>query len=328
MRTSFTTLIFISVFIVSPVYGSDTHIIQTEEKVVLDASAGTKPDQIGIHFVENPTVVSDSINPIVVSNANTILIGDSLNHRVLEFDMSGKAIRQLPVLNRSAFITSLTIGYKNNIYVLSGHVDVDLRIFAQSGELINIIDLSKIGRREKGSDGRIKLVKDVPLSGGESKVLTDSKGNIFVLGDDLVNIDKTGKVLHRWGPYVYDFLIDHDDSLYICYLGALGIEIYDRDYKLTKKINQYTGDKFIGSEWGAISWPYHIDADGNLYGFVGTDGHNLARYSVKRKSVEMYSLKQDDFIGASWTVDQQGNIYVAEAVRSFTVTKTTPLKQH
>lgn len=187
--------------------------------------------------------------------------------------------------------------------------------------------MSKVGVLEKAQDGNIKLNIKASLNGGTNKVLTDSKGHIFVLGSDLILINKSGQVLRRWGPYVYDFLIDHEGNLYICYVGALGVEIYDSSFKLIKKMQQWSNGKFIGTEWGKITWPYHIDDAGNLYGFINGKDNILARYSPKEKRTDKFSIKQDDFTGASWTVDRQGNIYYAEAYRSFTVTKISEVSK-
>jgi hypothetical protein len=193
-------------------------------------------------------------------------------------------------------------------------------IFNFDGKLIKSINLDKVGVLDRHENGTATLNMNRLLNGTVNKILIDQKGNIFVLGSDLIKISESGKVLRRWGPNVFNFLFDRNNALILSYGGA-GIEVYDSDYKLIRKFQQDIKGKFIGTEWGALTWPEHIDANGDLYGFADGKDMYLARYSVKNKSLKYYPIKQDGLIGASWTVASNGDIYYAETMRNFKITK-------
>jgi hypothetical protein len=234
--------------------------------------------------------------------------------------MSGKPIREFQLSKKAGNIESVTV-FGKNIYVLTGPRPVEVSIFSFEGGLLNTINLDNIGVLDKNSDGVVSLKKERPLNGTINKILVDRNGNIFILGSDLVMINESGKVLRRWGPNVFNFIFDGNGNLNISY--GPEIEIYDSHYKLKKKFTRDRKGIFVGKEWGSMTWPEHIDASGNLYGFVSGNDRYLARYLVKDKIIKLYPIRQSDFIGSSWTVDSEGNIYYAEATTDFTITKVT-----
>lgn len=101
---------------ISTAAGFEDRSLQVTKTVILHADAGNRINQIGIDFVEDATAVGDSINPIVVNSDKTFLVGDSINHRVLEFDMNGKPLRQFPISNNSAYVQSIALD-KEKIYM-------------------------------------------------------------------------------------------------------------------------------------------------------------------------------------------------------------------
>jgi hypothetical protein len=293
--------------------------LKIKRNTILTATAGKKLGEIGIEYIDNPTAVGKSINPIYIFQQNRILVGDSLNQRIQEFDLSGRPVREFLLSGKAGKIESID-AFENKIYVLSGPRPVEVSIFSFDGRLIKTINLAHVGALERSSDGVVSFKKERLLNGTINKVLPDRQGNLFVLGSDLVMINENGEVLRRWGPNAFNFIFDRNDELIISYGGA-GIEIYGSDRKLRKKFEQYERGKFISSEWKTVTWPEYIDAKGNLYGFAADKDMHLARYDVKDKAVKLFPIKQSDFIGASWTVDSDGNIYYAEAGIDFTITK-------
>ena len=237
--------------------------------------------------------------------------------------MKGKPIREYLLSKRSGNIESITV-FGNRIFALTGPRPVEVSIFEFGGSLVDTINLATVGVLDRGSDGVISFKKERLLNGTINKILLDRKGNIFVLGSDLIMINGSGKVLKRWGPNVFNFIFDGNDNLIINY--GPEIEIYDPNYKLKRKSTQDRKGKFVGKEWGSMIWPEHIDASGNLYGFADGKDMYLARYSVKNKSLKYFPIRQDDLIGASWTVASNGDIYYAETMRNFIVTKVVEIE--
>lgn len=286
----------------------NTRFAQVLKETVVSANRGSGIGDIGKRLLKlEPTVVGESIIPIAADNKGNIYVGDSLNHKIIIFDKSGLLFREIESPKEAKYIDYIIVDKKNDIYILTKNGPKILR-YAANGSLQSTIDLASVGILRKNEKGGSILDKRGTLTGSQYKIVVDTEDNIYALCGDLLKFNKEGILLKRWGPNVFNFLIDLNNNLYIIYHGST-VEKYDAKGNLLNVTKQYESGKFVGSDWGIIRQPEFVDSYGCVYGFTESKDNFLGKYCIKDKSFYGLPIKQDDLISERWTVDNQGNIY-------------------
>jgi hypothetical protein len=298
------------IFLFSMLYSNVVHgkNMQATSKVVLECNWGSGPGEIGrVETDIEPTAAGTSVNPIAVDTKGAIYIGDSINHRVLKFGQKNRLLSVFTLPADASNIESIFIDVKSSVYVLT-KLNEKLVRYLPNGNIDLSVDLSHIGLLEKDQKGNIVLNKDASFSGSRYKVHVDSENHVFILGgDNLIRLDRKGEILKRWGPYVFDFIIDNSNILTVFYGSKY--EQYDQKFNLINVGDLYKDSKFIGKPWNLIREPEYIDSFGCVYGITESHDNFLGRFCPKENKIYRLPIKQDDIIYEKWNIDNKGNVY-------------------
>lgn len=309
--------IVISLFLLlvtAPVlFGEDVKELKvSREKTVVECNWGTKAGEVGkLEFASEPTAIVESINPIAVDKSGNVYVGDSINRRIEKFDLNGRFLTEYKISdNVMTYIESVSVGLNGDVYALTNN---ELLIhFLPNGKVNSILDLKQFGILKRDDQGKVVLDKRYGFSGYHHKLYIDSNQDIFVLAGDLFKLSRKGEIIKRWGPDVFDFIIEPFEIMTIFYYGSK-FEQYNSKYNLINKGLLNENGKFTGRQWSLIRGPEYVDAAGCVFGFTESKDNFLGKYCNKEKLLYRLPLKQDDLISEQWTVDSQGNVYYTDS---------------
>lgn len=287
-------------------YAKEGQSASAKEQVVVNAKWGNKNGEIGtVPLNPEDQTAGESINPLALDKNGNIYIGDSVNSRIIKFNSKGDPIFEFKFPPDFYLIEDIFVDESNRVYALTEQAKLNIIICNANGAIESIIDISKIGQLEKNKDGKTVLNKGVSFAKGvRDRLFVNADGTIFILGSDLVKINKAGEVINRVGPYADNFFVDSSGVVYVLFIYGRGgeVEQYDRELKHVK----------IG--WGKykdILWPEKSDSFGNVYGFGTAKEYqdNLLKFNTQSKKYYKLPLTRDHLELERWTVDRQGNIY-------------------
>lgn len=311
-------LLYIVLFI-SYAYGLDREYGTIKKSIIIDAKEGDKLGEIGIKYIDNPTIASEPKNAIAVDGEGSIYIADPLNQRIEQFNTNGKFKKEFKVKEITKKIDDIFVDTNFNLYLLVKYQYV-LKI-SRNGHVVVLIDLTRVGSLKKAADGKIVLDKEAAFAGTNNRLYVDHGGNVYILGGDLLKVDSRGRIMSRFGPNIFDFYVDEYGNIFCDKFGE-GISVYNKSGALTNTL-KLTDEKgnYISSEWGGIRLPRFRDSTNNLYGITEEKGHYLAKYSIKNGKLLKFPLSEDDLISEYWTIDSKGNIYYTETSQGLKVVK-------
>lgn len=286
--------------------------LMVSRKAVVECDWGGRPGEVGkLELESEPTAIVESINPIAVDKSGNVYIGDSINRRVEKFDSNGRFQREYKIPdNGMSYIVSLYISTNGDVYALT---DNELLVhFLSDGKISSLVDLKKFGILKKDTQGKIFVGKRRGASGYHHKLYVNPFQDIFVLAGDLFRLNRSGEVVRRWGPDVFNFIIEPAGILTIFYYGSK-FEQYNREYSLVNKGQLHEKGKITSPLWGLIRSPEYVDTIGCVFGFTESKDNFLGKYCKKENALYRSPLKQDDLITEKWTVTAQGYIYYTES---------------